>query len=816
MNALLTDFRCALRRLAKTPGFTVIVLVTLALGIGVNTSMYTLVDLLFFRTVPFAEPERMVSIVGTNPQTQRDNFAFAEIDEMRAQAAGPDRAFQSLTAYAYWNNTLVLPDRPAERLLSIDATADFFTTFHAQPMLGRMYTPEEEVPGKNRVVILSYRTWQTRFGGDPGVIGRSVRLNAEQCTVIGVMPASFSAPLFFGPVDLFRPMTVPRHIVDDRFNRFFIAVGRLNPGVSAAQAKAQLEPLAANWAKDHPQTSKGRGFNLLPPHRAAMDNITTFIIWLLFGIAAAVLVVACANIANLQLARATANMHDLAIRSALGASRTRLIVHQLIEAMLLAIGGGGLGIVLAMWVNNLFGSAIRLGADTTADHLTLPLNGRVLVVAFGISLLTGVLFGLLPAWFASRHDVNNMLKQQSRATTHGRGPRLLRNALIVCQVGVALALLGVAGVMIRGLDALMQREKGWDTRHLLMANIHLPEQSTYASDDKRRVAIEKLSRRLGEIPGADHTAVCSTAPIFGYSKVNALQVEGQTSDDPTKQPSAGYTMVHGDYFATLGIPLREGRLFPAEIKADSPPMVVINESMAKHFWPGQSAIGKRIGERLGENTVWREVIGVVGDIQFALNITDPPTMYQIYKPLMHEPWGYLFLLVNGKAPTSFKNDVIRAVRDIDPDVAVQEMYTVPEAADRYQHNLVVINNTLAGFALLGLILAAVGLYGVVSYLVAQRTPEFGIRLALGATPGNVLQLVMVHGLLLTLVGLVLGLGGGYGLNCVVGSMIPKMVDGNPTALLTTAAVLLAIAVGACFVPARRATRVNPVDALRAE
>lgn len=814
MNALASDFRCALRRLVNAPGFTIVVLLTLALGIGVNTSMYTLVDVLFFRTVPFDQPERLVSVLGTNRQTQRDGFSFLETKEMRAQAAGPGRAFQSLTTFAYWNNTLVQPNRTAERLLSIDATADFFTTFHIQPMLGRAFTTEEEVPGRNRVAILTHRTWQSRFGGDTGVIGRTVRLNAEPVTIIGVMPASFVAPLFFGPVDLFRPITLPSHMTEDRFNRFFNVVGRLNPGITAAQAKAQLAPLAANWAKDHPQTSSGRGFNLLPPHRAAMDRITSFIVWLLFGISTAVLIVACANIANLQLARATANIKDLAIRSALGASRTRLILHQLTEALVLALGGGILGVLLAVWVNDVLGRSIRLGNET--DTLALPLNGHVLVAAFVLSLLTGVLFGMLPAWFASRADVNEMLKQQGRANTSGRGPRLLRNALIVCQVAVALALLGVAAVMIRGLGHLLDREKGWDTSRVLLANIHLPEQSTYASEDKRRLAVERLARRLAEIPGAEHTAICGTAPLFGYSKVVSLQIEGQTSADPAQQPSAGYTLVASDYFATLGIPLREGRLFPAEIKGDSPPVVIINETMARHFWPNGSALGKRIGERAGDRTVWREIIGVVGDIQFALNITNPTTMYQVYKPLAHEPWGYLWLVVRARAPASFKSEIRRAVNDVDPDVAVQELYTVQEAADRYQHNLVVVNHTVAGFAVLGLVLAAVGLYGVVSYLVAQRTTEFGIRIALGATPGDVLQLVMVHGLLLTVLGLLLGLGGGFGLNRMVESMIPRMVDGGAMALITTAIVLLAIASLACFVPARRATKVNPVDALRTE
>ncbi len=809
------DLRFAFRSLAKSPGFVVIVLLTLALGIGVNTSMYTLVDVLFYRTVPFPNPDRLVSVFGTSPKQQRENFSFEETEEMRAQAVGSDKAFASVTTYAYWNNTFSEPNRPAERLLSLDATADFFQTFQVQPMLGRTYTAEEQVPGRNQVALLSHRLWQSRFGGDRAVIGRSIRLNAEQVTVIGVMPASFVAPLFFGPVDLWRPMTVPRHIVEDRQNRFFSVAARLNPGATMEQAKAQLTPLAVRWGTDYPQNSKDRGFNLMPPHRAGMDNVSQFIIWLLFGLGSAVLLVACANIANLQLARATGNMRDLAIRSALGASRAQLIRHQLVESMLLAVAGGLCGVAVAWILNRVLGNAIWLGASQEST-LALPMNGRVLGGAVVVSLLTGLLFGLLPAWFASRTDVVTTLKHQTRNSTAGRGPRLMRQALIIGEVAVALALLGVAGVMIRGLDGLLRTEKGWDTERLLAANIHLPEQSTYASEDARRLAMEKLLRGLQQVPGAEHTALATTAPTFGYSKVNPLFIEGHAHDDDSKLPSGGYTMIAGDYFATLGIPLREGRVFAPDMKADSPPSVVINEAMARHFWPDGSAVGRRVGERNGDTIVWREVIGVVGDLQFALNITNPPTLFQVYKPMVHEPWGYMFLLARGPTPGAFKNDMRRVVSGVDPDLAVLDMYTVPEAAERFQHNLVVINDVLAGFALLGLALAAVGLYGVISYLVAQRTNEFGIRMALGASPGQLFTLVLRLGVVLTAIGLVVGLAAAYGLTTAAGAIMPKIASPDPVTLSATAAVLLVVALFACYLPARRATRVDPLEALRAD
>lgn len=818
----MTSLRIALRTLLKTPGFTIISLVTLALGIGVNTSMYTLVDVLLFRSAPFPEPDRLVAVFGTTAQAQRQGFSFAEIEEMRAQAATPggtegsaiaSHAFESLTTFSGWNNTLAEPGQPAERLTSIDASADFFTTFRVQPLLGRAYTADEEVPGRNQVALLSHALWQSRFAGDPDIVGRTLRLNAEQVTVIGVMPASFAYPLFFGPIDLWRPITVPRHIVEDRSNRFFGAVGRLNPGATLEQATAELTPLAANWAKDYPHQGTDRGFNLMAMHQATMDGTGRLIVWLLLGLGGSVLLIACANLANLQLARATAGAKDLAIRAALGASRARLVRHQLTESMLLAVAGGAGGVLVASWVNTVLGQSIRIGDGAS---LSLPLDGPILFAAFLVSLLTGVLFGLLPAWFASRGNVVTTLKQQTRGSTSGSGQRFARHALIVIEVALALALLGVAGVMIRGFDALLKKDAGWDTERVLAANIHLPEQSTYKTEEQRRVVIEKLERRLAQIPGAEHTGICTTVPTFGYSKTLPIQVDGQTSDDPGKQPTAGYTMVASDYFATLGIPLREGALFPPDLRADSPPVIIIGETLARKFWPNESAIGRRIGDRQDDKVVWREVIGVVRDVQFPLNLANPGTMSQIYKPLVHEPWGYLHLVVRGPVPASFKNEVRRAVTDIDPDVAVQDMYTIPESVDRFQHNTVVVNNTLGGFAILGLVLAAVGIYGVISNLVAQRTSEFGIRLALGAKPRDVFGLVLGTGIKLTLLGLVIGGVLAYVLNLLLGSSMPRIASSDPVTLIGVSGILFAVALFACWWPARRATKVDPLVALRAE
>jgi predicted permease len=819
---MFSNIRIAFRSLARSPGFTTVALLTLALGIGVNTSMYTVVDVLLFRSAPFPQPEQLLLIQGRSAQAQVEGFSMGEVEEMRDRTATTaqkpadgdrNRAFGSLTAFSNWDNTLSLPGRPAEQLAAIDASADFFSTFRVQPLLGRAFTADEQVPGRNQVALLSYVLWQSHFGGDPAIVGQAIRLNSEQVTVIGVMPPSFAYPLFWGKVDLWRPISLPLHIVEDRNNHFFGVVGRLNPAANADQALAQLKPLLAQWAKDNPQFNSGRGVTAQPLHKAVMDSTGRFMAWLLFGIGVVVLLIACFNIANLQLARAAANTRDLAIRSALGATRASLILHQLTESMILAIAGGILGIVVAIWNNALISQAVSLGDGV---NLPLPLNGPVLVDAFLVSLISGVLFGLVPAWLASRGDMASILKQQSRGATSGRATHRFRHSLIVTQVALALAALATAGMMLRGLNALLKKDIGWDSNQVLTANIHLAEQSTYNTEDKRRVAIEKIARRLAQIPNAEHTGICTTAPFFGYSKTVPIQISGLTSDDTAKQPIAGYTMVASDYFETLGIPLLEGRLFPAGLKADSPPLVIINATMARHFWPGESAIGKKIGDRVGDTVVWREVIGVVRDIQFALSVSNPETMFQVYKPMVNEPWGYLFLLVRGPAPASFKNEIRRAVADIDPDIAVEQLYTVPEAADRFQHNFVVVSQTIGGFALLGLVLAALGLYGVISNLVAQRTGEFGIRLALGAKPQDVLRLVLGTGVRLTLIGLVLGCVLAYVLNRALQTFMPRMSGSDPVTIVLVALFLFGIALLACWLPARRATKVNPIEALRAE
>jgi predicted permease len=586
----------------------------------------------------------------------------------------------------------------------------------------------------------------------------------------------------------------------------------MKAGATPVQATAELKPLGERWAKDRPQTSAGRGLRVVSLQDSTMDEAGRFYVWMLFGLSAFILLIACANLANLQLARATANAKNLAVRSALGASRARLIFHQLTESLMLSFAGGVLGVLVAAWINNILGKSIRLGSHMGLD---LPLNAPVLAMATVVSLFAGIVFGLLPAWFASRTDIVTILKQQSRGTTSGH--HVMRSLLIVFQVAMGLTLLAGASVMISGFNSFLTRDNGWDTAKIYSASIQLPEQSgSYDTKDKRRLAIDRLTQSLTRLTGAEATTVCSRTPLFGYAGGRNISLAGQATDDPSKLPSAGYILVGSDFFKTLGIPLIEGRFFSPDIRADSPHQIVVGQTLARQFWPNESAIGKQIGEHMGDTIVWCQIIGIVRDIDFPANMRRPDTMLQYYKPLVHEPSGSLNLIARGSSPAMFAKEVRKLVADFDPDMAVLDSFTIPEAIDRYQHNMLLMGKIMFWFALLGLVLASVGLYGVISNVVAQRTGEFGIRLALGATPANVLRLVLHQGIKLTLIGLVIGLGLAIALNTMLGQFMPRVIRNDPFTLLGTAAALFGVALLACYIPARRATKVNPLDALRAE
>lgn len=783
---------------------------TLALGIGVNTSMFSLIDALLFRAAPFPEPDRLVMLQRITRQQRPDTELSAiEIREIREKST----SFAADFAMAHDFSAVADPGQPADRLNGILADAGMFTTLGVQPHIGRPFTAEECQPGKDQVVLLAYSHWQERYGGDPAVIGRILRIDGDPHTIIGVMPLEFEYRFMWGTAAFWRALAYTPDQLKHRGFRAFSLVGRLKPDRTAEQAAVELGPLATVQEKEFPQDYAGIRYAAPVLHSALMDGESRKISWMLLSLSGFVLLIACANLANLQLARATISVRDFAIRAALGASRARLIGQQLTECLLLSVAGGGLGLLVAVWVNSLLEASVRIGDKP--GGLQLPIDGPVLLATIVASVLTGVVFGIVPAWMASRTDVVGTLKSQCRGSTSGRGHHRMRHALIVAEVSLALVLLGGAGMMYRGFARLLALETGWDPQHVLTGVLPMPEKR-YDSPEKRLEFYRSIERRLAALPGVEHVALSTALPLWHYGNNRQVTHDGLAGADPKNLPRASHVIITSDYFVTIGLKVVEGRAFPPDVKPGDAEQVIINDALARQFWPGRSAIGQRIGTYDANKAIWAEVIGVVRTAESAAAFTNSDTPFHLYRSVAHEQWTWIRFAVRSRQPAALVDSVRRAVAEVDPDLPADQLMTVPQFVGRQQHNLLIVGQLLAGFALLGLVLAAVGLYGVISNIVAQRTGEFGIRLALGARPADVLQLVLRHGLVLTLIGLLLGLAGAYGLGRFLSSFMPRMIASDPLTLAVTALILFAVAASACWLPARRATKVDPLEALRAE
>ncbi|ACB75181.1 ABC transporter permease [Opitutus terrae] len=803
------------RSLLKSPGFTTIALLTLALGIGVNTAMFGLVNTLLFKAAPYPDAERLVRIFRTSPQSQTWPHSAAELVDLRAQAGSLER----FTYFRWHTFSFAEPGQPAERIAGLAVAADFFKTLGVQPALGRSFSAEELTPGKDQVIVLSHGLWQRRFGGDPTIVGRTLRIDGQDVTVIGVMPAGVEYPMLWGRIDAWRPLALTTEQLQNRGNHYLNALGRLRTTTSLRQAQAEFDTIAARWAKDFPDVSSGAGLRLVVLHESTMDQVGRSLSLTVMGLAGFVLLIACANLANLQLARTASRAREYAIRAALGASRRRLIGELLLESVVLSLAGGALGFVLAQWVNDFLGRQIRIGDEL---GLAISLDLPVFVFALLVSLAAGLLFGVLPAWTASRADVNATLKQQGRGSTGDRSQHRLRHGLIVAEVALALSLLAAAGFFVRGVQRFSGLDMGWNRAGVLTATLNLPD-SNYGKDDQKRAFYPQALERLAALPGVEHAALSSSLPIWGYNSSRDVVPEGRPLPPPSAVPLAYYVAVTADFFRVLEVPLVQGHDFSTNVRADNPRVAIVNETLARQFWPGENPIGKRIGSSDPDNKEWWEVIGVVRDVGFAGSLSAPDTRLQVYVPLVQEPWNYLSIALKFSdsaaataTSTAMANSLRQAIAGIDPDLPAYNIRTIEQAIERIARNILLANQLLVGFALLGLLLAAIGLYGVISNLVVQRTPEFGIRIALGAQARDVLWLVLGKGAQLAALGTALGLLGSFVLLRLFAAVIPALPGQDYLLLAGTVVLLLAVALFACWIPARRATRVNPLEALRAE
>jgi putative ABC transport system permease protein len=809
---MLSDLRYALRRLAKSPGFTAIAILTLALGIGLNTSMFSLINLLVLRPLPFPDKDQLVRIYRTTPQTQTAEHFYPDYLNLAPEVS----SFADLAANRFWNYALGIEGRPTVNINASRVSANFFATVGVKPQLGRFFTPDEDRPG-NHVIVLSYATWQAQFGGDPSVIGRTVTLDNESTTIVGVAPAALESPALWGPGEAFRPLALTDTEKRDYGSSETHLLARLHAGITLEQFNTRLKTIAERLAPLRPKDHSAEGLHAVSLQSSTRNPTTVGATTMLLALAGFVLLIACANLANLQIARSIARAHEFAIRAALGASQSRVLRPILAESMLLAIGGGLVGVLVALWANDWLSA--QLSANGGGLKFTLTLDGKVLGFSLGLTLLTGWVFGLAPAWLISRVRVNETLKIGTRGSTGDRVQHRFRHGLIVLQFANALILLAGAGLVITGVDKLLSIDPGWNHHSLARAVLTLP-QAKYSTQQQTYSFYTRLEERLSSLPGAENVTIAWTLPIFSYLTSHAVTAQGQEPPQPGHELFAVFNGVEPSYLDTLQVKLVAGRNFARADTLTSPPVVIINASLARALFPNGNAVGQHVSLFDPKNPGWAEVIGVMPDIKMALSglVSAAPTEFQMLRPLAQEPWRYVTVAVRSSHAEALIEPMRQAIAALDPNLAVQQLDTVDQAMTLATGGFSKIKTVLIGFALVGLFLAALGLYAVIARLVVQRTPEIGIRMALGARSRDVVWLILRSGFRFIAYGAGLGILGSIGLVYFLGKLVPGPVPAINTPLIfaVVTAILVLVGLIACWLPAQRATRVNPIDALRSE
>jgi predicted permease len=804
---MLANLRFAFRQLAKSPGFTVVAVLTLALGIGLSTSSFSTANAFLLRNVPYPGADRLMRIFATSRLTQSGGHAPGNIIDVRAAAT----SFSAIAIYNYDNYSLGDPGQPAEQVTGLAATANFFDLLGVQPSLGRGFAAGEDEPGKPAVIVLTHRAWVRRYAGDAGVIGRTIRVNAEPYTVIGVLPEQFDAPIVWGPAEFVMPRTMHPSFSTNRTDTWMQAVARLKPGVNRRQAQAELNTLAARLQQAYPKENDGRGLRVVGLAQSNMDSVSTSLLWLMTGIALAMLLIACANLASLQVARAFGRSREFAIRAALGGGRRQLMSPLMAESMILAAAGGAGGLLVASWSNHILGSLLLINNE---PGYAIPIDGRVFAFAAFSSLLSGFAFGLAPAWLASRSPAAEALKEGARGATAGRSHQRLKRTLIVGEVAVALALVSLAAAFGVGARTFVNRQVGWNMDGLFTGFLALPY-NPYGDEARSREFYQALLQKLAVIPGVQHAVICTNLPMFAIGPTVPLAIEGQPAEERSRQPLTQVGTVTADYFAALRIPVKAGTVFSPTSTEKDPQVAVINEAFARRFWPGQSPIGRRV--RLGDSERVLEIIGVVGDVGMRARLTASETPLQLYRPLVQLQNRYVTLALRAAvAPESLTRSVREAVAALDPDLPVAGAGSLRASYERNLANLNLVIVNLAISAGMGLLIAAVGLFGVISQLTAQRTRDIGVRIALGASRGNIMRLILSEGVRLLVIGIAAGIPAYYALTMVLRGAMPAMRLPGPWLLAVTVGVLAVTMLLACYLPARRAARVDPIVALRAE
>jgi putative ABC transport system permease protein len=805
------DMRYGARMLAKNPGFTFVAALTLALGIGANTAIFSVIEAVILRPLPYQDSERLCMLWKSVParNIEWDWTSYPTIQDWREQS----RSFEDMAAILLpaGSEVTLQSDAGPERIQGSKVSGNFFEMLGVKPLLGRAFSDDEARRGDD-VVVLSYGFWQRRFGGDGAIVGRTLHLDNRSATIIGVMPPNFQFP--DKNAQLWLPLSG-----DHRWTRFqeirladaFSALARLKPGVSIEEARAEMNAIAGRLAQQYPATDANLGVRVAPLFDQIAGAQLRRALWVLGGAVLCVLLIACSNIASLLVVRGAARRKELAVRAALGAGRWRLLRQLATENILLSLLGGLAGLLFACW-------ALRALLSIVPEDLPradgIAINGTALAFAFTLCLLTGVVFGLLPAAQITRGNLHSSLNESGRSASAGAGVRRARGLLVTTQFTLAIVLLAGAGLMVRSFLLLDAVKPGFDTTHLLKMTVRLPDE-WYTAEARMRAFFEEAIRKIEQLPGVHGAAVGGAVSDSFRGRVPnvSIVIEGRPA---TQAPERHVrNMVSNGYFRVMGIPLRQGRLFSAGDHSGSPGVAVISETMARRFWPSESPLGKRFKEVLpGADSEWLTVIGVVGDVVTNRDGTVYPTFYNTTSQFAW--WNWRLVVRTESPPLELAAAVRRAVRSIDSTVPDFEITTVEQALAKLDRPRKFQTQLIGAFAVTALLPAAVGLYGLMSYLVAQRAKEIGIRVALGAQRRDVLKLIIGQGMAVALTGVLPGLAAALALTRLIKSLLFGVSATDPLTFGVIALMLLCVAFLACLVPARRAMKVDPMAALRSE
>jgi putative ABC transport system permease protein len=813
VETLLQDIAYGFRMLHKSPGFTIVAILTLALGVGANTAIFSVMNTVLLKPLPYPQADRLVTLWEVKEHDPED-INIVSLPNFRDWK----RSAQSFEHMAIFDSAgkgyNLSGDGQTDLISGVRVSAEYFDVLGVKPMIGRTFLPEEEITGKDHEVVLSYGLWKRRYNGDSSILGRTIRMDKESYTVIGVMPSDFQFKFWSGPRQLWVPGGYTAND-EDRGSHSFLSIARLKPGVTLEQVRAEMSSIGVRLAHEYPQDNPGRSAGVIPANRIGMKGIEATLL-ALFVVVGLVLLIACGNVANLTLARTAARQKELAIRQAIGASPGRIARQLLTESVMLAIAGGLAGLAAAMMV-------LHLAEKVLLDFLTflpfrqvsdIPIDLKVFLFCLAVSCLTGTLFGLAPVFGMRRLDINEPLKEEGRTSTQHHGGRL-RSILVAAEIALSLIVLAGAGLMLESMARVLRVDPGFNPRNLLVLHMAVPQVELYVGPPTLERFCQDLDDHLGAIPGVLSVSAVSHLPFQGGAG-RGFVIEGAPNPGADNQTGAAYSVACPRYFRTMDITMLKGREFTHQDTLASPQVIVINEEMAQKYWKGRNPLGTRIKIGLyNSSSPWMTIVGVAKNVR--KNGLDQDFNAEFFRPYTQAGWPTMSLIVRtAYAPGSFEVPVKEALKAIDPDRTASDSETMESVVHDSVSSRRLPMILLVSFAVLGVLLAAVGIYGVVNYGVTQRTGEIGVRIALGAQPRHILRMVVGSSMKWAVAGIVFGVIGAALATRLLTGLLYGVRPGDPLVLVCVSLLLVLVALAGSGIPARRATRVDPVIALRGE